>query len=371
MSRQAKNIVFVTSRIGYAGASKMLCFVAESLVQRGHNVFVCNISSTCDTVGYRRTIDGAEVFDIKERDHVGRVKAIKSIVKRVKADIIISFTEMPNIYAKVVGALCGVPSIMSERGDPERTNGKRGLKNKIAVFIQNRSKGGVFQTDGARRFFGRGLRKRGIVIPNPIFIKGELPNVKWEDKQKTVVSVGRFDNFQKRYDIMLDAFKLFSEKHPEYVLKLYGKGADEEQIKQWVIDKGLAEKVKFMGLTTQPMQDIVNDGMFIVTSDFEGISNSLLEAMAVGLPCVSTDHTPGGARLLIQDGVNGLLASVGDAQKLADAMCKFAQDTQLAKSCGEEAKKVIERFDPSKIIDMWENYMYKIVGAKRWVSKIL
>ncbi len=364
MSGQGLNIVFITSSIGYGGASKMLCFVAESLAQRGHNVFVCNISSTCDTVEYRRTIEGAEVFDIKEIDHVGRVKAIKSIVKRVKADVIISFTEMPNIYAKIVGLLCGIPSIMSERGDPERTNGKRGLKNKIAVFIQNRSKGGVFQTDGARQFFGRGLRKRGVVIPNPIFVKGKIPVVEHSERQKSVVSVGRLDNDQRRYDVMLDAFKLFSTKHPEYVLKLYGKGSDEELIKQWVIDKGLSQKVKFMGLTTEPMQDIARDGMFIITSDYEGISNSLLEAMAVGLPCVSTDHTPGGARLLIQDGVNGLLAPIADAEKLAGAMCKFAENDDLAKSCGNEAKKVLERFAPSKIIDMWEQYILKVVGDK-------
>ena len=161
---------------------------------------------------------------------------------------------------------------------------------------------------------------------------------------------------------MLDAFKLFSDIHPDYVLKLYGAGMDEDQIKQWVIDKGLSEKVKFMGLTTTPMQDIAQDGMFIITSDYEGISNSLLEAMAVGLPCVSTDHTPGGARLLIQDGVNGLLAPIANAEKLADAMCKFAENDDLAKACGNEAKKVVERFAPSKIIDMWEEYINKIVG---------
>ena len=161
---------------------------------------------------------------------------------------------------------------------------------------------------------------------------------------------------------MLDAFKLFLTKHPEYVLKLYGKGADEVQIRQWVEDRGLVENVKFMGLTTKPMQDIASDGMFLITSDYEGISNSLLEAMAVGLPCVSTDHTPGGARLLIKDGENGLLAPIGNAEKLAEAMCRFAEDVELAKSCGEKAKEVVVRFAPDKIIDMWEKYIEKVIG---------
>ena len=115
-----------------------------------------------------------------------------------------------------------------------------------------------------------------------------------------------------------------------------------------------------MGLTTQPMQDIAHDGMFLITSDFEGISNSLLEAMAVGLPCVSTDHTPGGARLLIQSGENGLLAPVADPIGLSEAMCRFAEDKLLAHKCGENAKDVVNRFAPDRMIDMWENYIHDI-----------
>lgn len=354
-----KNIVFVTNSVGFGGASKMLCFVAESLAKRGHNVVICNLNASNDVSGYKRAIDNVLVYDIAEKGHRNRVGALLRIAKEIKANVIIAFLGFPNFYAKMVSRKLGIPSIISERGDPNKTFAKT-LKSRLILSVINRSKGGVFQTDGARKFYGRGLRKRGVVIPNPIFIKGEIPDIKYEDREKSVVSVGRIDNEQKRYDVMLDAFKFFSQKHPDYILKLYGRGSDEEQIKQWVIEKGLEDKVEFMGLTTQPMQDIAKDGMFLITSDYEGISNSLLEAMAVGLPCVSTDHTPGGARLLIQDGKNGLLAPIGNAQKLAEAMCKFAENFELAKSCSEEAKKVVERFAPDKIIDMWEEYIEKI-----------
>ena len=115
-----------------------------------------------------------------------------------------------------------------------------------------------------------------------------------------------------------------------------------------------------MGLTTNPMKAIANEGIFIITSDFEGISNSLLEAMAVGLPCVSTDHSPGGARLLIQDHVNGLLAPVGDSAALANALSEFANSIELSMKCGIKATEVIDRFKDEKIIDMWESYIYEI-----------
>ena len=153
---------------------------------------------------------------------------------------------------------------------------------------------------------------------------------------------------------------IFSEKHPDYNLKLYGTGPDMEKIKLWAEECGISDKILFMGLTKQPMKDVLKDGIFIITSDYEGIPNALLEAMASGLPCVSTDCTPGGARLLITDHENGLLAPIGDVEKLAHALCEFAENEELAIKCGNNAKFVIERFAPEKIIGQWEKYILEL-----------
>lgn len=355
------NILFITNSISFGGASKMLCFIAESLSDRDHNICIVNLKATKNVTTYERKLNpDIAVHTIESQGRKQQIVEIKKVAKTFCADVIIGFTEIPNAMARIVAGMLGIPSIMSERGDPERTGVGKGVKNRLVLKLINSSRGGVFQTEGAMNFYGKGLRSRSVVIPNPIFINGEIPIVNHANRQKSVVSVGRLDNFQKRYDVMLDAFKLFSDKHPEYTLKLYGRGVDENIIRNWVIERNLEGKVKFMGLTTQPMIDIAQEGMFLITSDFEGISNSLLEAMAVGLPCVSTDHTPGGARLLIRNGENGLLADVGDAKGLAVAMCHFADDNELSEKCGERAKEVITRFAPNKIIDMWENYITKI-----------
>ena len=356
------NILFISASLGYAGAAKMLTFVAESLSKRGHKVSIANLKNTTGDTRYTRPVaEEISVNTLGGMSTLQQLREVRKIAKKQSSDIIIGFTEIPNAIARIVGFTLGVPSIISERGDPTRTGVGEGLKNKMVLEIINSSRGGVFQTGGARDFYGKGLQKRGVVISNPIFITGEVPFVPYAKREKSIVSVGRLDNFQKRYDVMLDAFKLFSEKHPEYVLKLYGTGPDEDDIKTWAEEKGISDKVKFMGLTTTPMQDTCGDGMFLITSDFEGISNSLLEAMAIGLPCVSTDHTPGGARLLITDHENGLLAPVEDAAALAAAMCEFAEDPDLAQKCGENAKDVVNRFAPDRIIDMWEDYIKKLI----------
>ena len=360
------NVLFITQSLDFAGASKMLAFVAESLIERKHKVYIANLKGTTSNNNYERKIaKDIEVKDFSKFSRKNQILNIKNFAKEKGIDIVIGFTQIPNGIARIVGFMLGIPSIICERGDPNYNGLDKTLKNKLLLKIINTSQGGVFQTEGARDFYGKGLRKRGAIIPNPVFVKDELPNIQINEREKSVVSVARLDNFSKRYDVMLDAFKLFSQKHPDYVLKLYGKGADEELIKQWVEDRGLSDKVRFMGLTTSPMKDIAKDGMFIISSDSEGISNSLLEAMAVGLPCVSTDHTPGGARLLITHGENGLLSPIRDAEKLAENMCKFAEDKELAEKCGKNAKDVLVRFAPERIIDMWESYIIKLVEKQK------
>ena len=153
-----KNILFITASLGFGGAAKMLAFVAEELSKRGHNVSICNLKSTCDVTNYERVVDERiKVFPVTKPEnggnvHSSRLSEIKRIAKEEKADVIIGFTGYPNMYAKIVGSMLGIPSIMSERGDPTRTIGKN-LKSRISLFLINRSKGGVFQTDGAKAFY--------------------------------------------------------------------------------------------------------------------------------------------------------------------------------------------------------------------------
>lgn len=359
-----KNIIFITSCLSFGGAEKMLSFVAESFAKRQHNVTIINLKRIQNNSDYERIVPGVSIETISKPTNntfkiLYYIKHIRKIAKTKNADCIIGFTMLPNFYASVVGKLLQIPSIISERGNPYRTI-TESFKDRIVMYFINRANGGVFQTNGAKAFYSKGLQERGKVIPNPIFIPEELQGISWNEHNKTVVYVGRLDNCQKRLDILLKSFALFHSNHTEYRLRLFGKGADERLIEQWCNELGIRENVDFMGLAKQPMKEIVKDGIFIITSDFEGISNSLLEAMAVGLPCVSTDHEPGGARLLITDHENGLLAPVGDIKALAKALEEFADNDALARKCGNNARNVVNRFAPIKIIDMWDSYIENV-----------
>lgn len=362
-------IVFITNSIGFGGAEKMITFVANGFAKKGHDVAIVNLRSAIGTYTdiQKQYIDDSVVlytFNSKCEGKISRLQKIiftRRIVSQFKADAMVCFTMFPSFVGKIVHLMTGIPSIMSERGNPYITINKKNIFSLIELFFVNRSKGGVFQIRGASKFFSRSLQNRATIIPNPIFIKDKIDNVTFSKREKSIVSVGRLDNYQKRYDVMIKAFSLFSINHPGWVLKLYGIGRDEDIIKKWCVEEGVDDKVRFMGLSKHPMIDISNAGMFLITSDYEGISNSLLEAMAIGLPCVSTDSEPGGARMLINDRTNGILADVGNPQKISEAMAVFADNPQIAATCGENAKHVIERFNADKILDKWEMYIHNVI----------
>lgn len=362
------NIIFLTNSIGFAGAEKMMAFVANSLAERGHKVSIVNFNSMGSYLkGYTQYfLKSITVFSYEgqEKGNYRRLKLIKfayNIVKEIRPDVLVGFTTFPNYVGKIIGTILKVPSVMSERGDPNITINKRNLHSLLELIVINRSEGAVFQIKGASIFFSKKLQKRGTIIPNPIFINDKIESVHMSQREKSVVSVGRLDNSQKRYDIMIQAFAIFSKTHPDYILKLYGDGADKDKILDWACQTGISSKVKLMGLSKNPMKDTCKDGIFLITSDFEGISNSLLEAMAIGLPCVSTDSTPGGARMLIKNRENGLLCPIQDPNSIANALIEFAENPQFAERCGLNAKDVVSRFSPSVLMDKWDDYLKNVV----------
>ena len=108
----------------------------------------------------------------------------------------------------------------------------------------------------------------------------------------------------------------------------------------------------------EEIQEYIKDAsLFVLSSDYEGIPNALIEAMAIGLPCVSTDCSPGGARELIVNGKDGFIVPCGDAQKLADAIRKMINDKSLARECGTNARQICQRTAVWKISEEWMTYI--------------
>lgn len=119
-----------------------------------------------------------------------------------------------------------------------------------------------------------------------------------------------------------------------------------------------------MGKSNCIEKDIYNAGIFVLSSNYEGMPNALMEAMALGLPCISTDCPVGGPKTLIKNGENGLLVPVGDEEALSIAILKLIEDNELSQKIANNALKISEKFNPNIINQQWEDFINKIINLK-------
>ena len=235
-------------------------------------------------------------------------------------------------------------------------------------LLFGRAAGGVFQTPDARDFFSEDIRRRSVVILNPVTQKYiDAPDTPLSARTKTVVSVGRLVFF-KNQTMLVHAFSKVHEKHPDYVLKIYGPDSGDgakTSIKEAIHEHHLEDAVFLMGDCSTLEKEIRDAACFAFSSDYEGMPNALMEAMALGLPVISTDCRPGAPRMLIQSGENGLLVPVGDTDRMAQAILYMIENPQKAQAMGERARRIRERANEEVIYRQWRDFLLEVSAHGR------
>ena len=242
--------------------------------------------------------------------------------------------------------------IVSERNDPNRVNHKpiTGTIRFVRNMLYLGAKRIVFQTEDAKKCFPARIRNKSVVIFNPID-KG-LPDAYEGIREKTVVTAGRL-TAQKNHIMLINVFADLVKIYPEYRLKIYGMGELKETLESRINELGLQDKAELCGFSEHLHDDIRKCGMYVSSSDWEGISNSLVEALALGIPTIATDCPVGGSRTCVKDGINGFLIPVANPEVLLEKMCMLAANEELSKRFSTAAVHVREDFSVEKIADEW------------------
>ena len=149
----------------------------------------------------------------------------------------------------------------------------------------------TFQTADGIGYFPAAIAKKAVIIPNPI--DASIPQRYEGERAKKIVTVGRLHS-QKNQALLLEAFSDFRAARTDYTLHIYGEGELEEKLKAYAVELGLGDSVVWHGFSARVKEEIADSRMFVLSSDFEGISNSMLEALAMGIPTISTDCPIGG-----------------------------------------------------------------------------
>ena len=340
-----------------SGAPKMFMWLANSLAERGHEVLICTYQNQYE--GTLSPLVKHLDFTNEKRGFFGRIKRIRRIVREYDADVSISFLLDANVYNMFACYGLKTKSIVCERNDPFKPHY---WKLKFWKPWFRLADGAVFQLPKVAEYYSC-IKGETAVIPNPIIKKEMTDCMPFAIRGNRIVTHGRLDIEQKRQDILIMAFALLHEEYPDYTLSIYGGGEkrNRKKLETLISMLQLADVVRLEGETLKPEEVIKDAKIWVMTSDFEGIPNALIEAMSVGLPCVATDCSPGGARLLIDDGKNGFVVPRGNHRAVYGKMKYLIEHADEAERMGKEASHIAERFAPEDIIKQWESYCKRLV----------
>lgn len=344
---------------GAGGAERQIILLSNQMARRNHDVTLCVLSEYKSKYAID---DAVRVVDLTgvERGRLSiwkRYRAFRRLVMMERPDVIVNYNLQSAYFCLGIPMKARGKVVYSERGDPYDSE-YSGLLGKIRDLTVPRMDGLVFQSEGARDFFDERVKRKSVVIHNSVNVPQEqfpMPTV----RKKKIVNVGRLHP-QKNQKLLIEAFSKIASTFTEYSLDIYGDGALKDELQKQIDDLGLTERVHLNASRKDVWQCIYTASLFVLTSDYEGMPNALMEAMALGLPCIATDCRPGGARTLIEDGVNGYVVPLGDAETLAEKMECLLANPLVAEKMAKEARKLQSTHSDKQIFDKWNEFLSKL-----------
>lgn len=349
--------------------SKRIVIFDGTLKQGGAERVISILSRYMHDDGYKVEIllyhDAELFYDIHPEVKIISVEhesGTKNVIKNLlwmrkffkqNADIVLSFLAPFNILALVAHMGLKSTIVVADRNDPRFIPGNKVVRL-VRDVLYNFADGVVLQTSRNKAYFNKAIQAKSTVIFNPIDLGEKAGLALRTTKKKKIVSVGRLMP-QKNQRMLFDAFAAICDQYPDYELYVYGEGPEQDNLNQYAKELGIGERVHLPGSVKNVFEQIVDAELFVLSSDFEGMPNALIEAMCVGLPCITTRVS--GAEDLVQEGINGCIVDVGSTEQLIEKMKEFLSDPQKRQMCSEKATELNDQLATNGIMNEWIEYL--------------
>lgn len=360
-----KKIAFYIGALRKGGAERVFVNLANYFRREGYEVIMVTqyrVEEEYDLPdGVGRILSDIEKEKVTRSRVINffrRLNKLHAIWKEQKPDLVLSCIGKNNFMAVVTTWGTRTKPVVSVVGEAKEEYPTK-LMRLLANILFSRAAGIILQTERSRSFFCKNVGQRAVILPNslnPDFIRPRYEG----EREKRIVSVGRMDA-NKNHEMQLRAFATLQDRYPGYELVIYGDGELHSFIEELAQELGIAERVVLPGVVADVARRIERASLFLLTSYSEGVSNALIEALALGLPVIATDVPSGGTEELIKDGVNGMIISAGDQKALETAMERILSEPAYADRLGKEAAKIQEKLAPERVNALWKAYFEGII----------
>lgn len=353
-------ILFYINRLYDGGAERAISNTASYFAEKGWDTIL--LTSYREDIEYsysskvrRMSIEDKQIEQSFLKRNISRMRAIRRICKEEKVDVVISFMREPN--CRILLATFGLPikRIISVRSDPDQEY-KGSIGRIIKKYLLPHAEGAVFQTREAMSRFPVKFQVRSAVIYNVVddnFYKAVYKN------GSDIVTCGRICP-EKNHALLVAAFKKVHDRFPDACLRIYGGENSDRNLVSLIEKLQLSDSVFFMGQCDDIINVLLNAKMFVLSSDYEGLPNALMEAMAVGVPSISTDCPCGGPRELFGKDLSDMLVPVGNVDMLADKMSELLANDCKRLEIGKMMKDRARSFRTDLIGEKWVKYVISV-----------
>ena len=371
-------ITFVTSTLTSGGAERVISLLANNFADRGYEVEMIALTSISpDYYSLNPKVKFIHADKVSKGGLLGELWWFRQHIKKEQPDVVIAFMEA--VYEFVLLALLGtkIPVISSERLDPALISWPRKV---LRWLLLPTTTAHVVQTQHIKQYYNQQIQKKTHIIYNPVnerVFEAPYPPKKMgscddenfkskikEERVNRIISVGRLYP-QKNQKMMIEAFAKIAPKFPEWSLVIYGEGHQRKALEKMIQDPRfkIQDKVLLPGRCETVIEEVAKSKVFCLSSDYEGMSNAMIEALCVGTPVISTKVS--GTDELIRDGENGLLVDIGDKEGLAKALEKLLSNRELREKIGKEGQKLATQFKTDTIVDQWEELVKRLKKNNR------
>ena len=358
-------IIFYIDTMYRGGAQRVMSVLVNSFVAMDYDVVLINdmevqtIRETYDIdVRVKRLYLSHENTGKPFVKNLIRIKRLRALVKQEKPDVILSFLGPVNIRMLLATSGIKIRRYVSVRNDPNKEYGTNPIKKILVNMLFSKANGVIFQTEDASKYFCDKVQHNSKIICNPVDDK--FYGVDRKSKSRNLISVGRLTE-QKNHRLLIEAFAEITDEFPLENLYIYGEGPLRKELEQFIKEKKLENRVFLPGECENIEDKLADAKVFVLSSDYEGMPNALMEAMAVGLPCISTDCPCGGPKELITNGKDGLLFEVRNKAELIKKIEIILSDDCFRINIGQKAKEKAALYKKNIIVNSW----LEVLGADK------
>lgn len=353
-----KKIDIITKAMTSGGAERVIAQLANYFTEQ--NVSCRIVTTDKREVMYPldekvKVVGIGKTSNNKAIDRVLRYKKIRNVIQENKPDVVLTMPEDTGIYAILALIGTGIPVYVSERNNPWVMPNVR-ITRFLRKLAYPFAKGIIFQTEMAKTFFPEHIQKKGVVLQNPVDVT-RIPEPYIGERKKVFAAVGRLEP-QKNFSMLIKAFSEFHKEEKDYQLIIYGEGKERTNLEKLIKQLNLEGSVSLPGRNKDVLNAINDSAAFILSSDYEGMPNALIEAMCMGMPVISTDCPSGGPRELIHNGENGLLIGVNNIESMKEAMIKIIDGR--SETLGKNAYLVGKELTNPHVFDEWKNILFRM-----------